>query len=167
MYVIRVELENFKGVKKGSLNFSDVTILLGANNSGKTTVLEALFLAPNPLRPVPYFVRGVQVNAVRLIEELHSTLDSRGFAFLFNDYVAKWACINCIVDSSEHSVFFVNCEVNTMWPVFVGAFKGRPLKEDLELMTKRSGISETTVSGYPTVRVNNRNYVKLGFMLCN
>jgi len=37
-------LLNFRGVKEGHLELFPMTVLLGANNSGKTTVLEALYL---------------------------------------------------------------------------------------------------------------------------
>ncbi|RLF99594.1 MAG: hypothetical protein DRN49_04150 [Thaumarchaeota archaeon] len=40
----KLRLENFKGIKSGEIELAPLTILLGANNSGKTTILEALFL---------------------------------------------------------------------------------------------------------------------------
>ena len=46
--ITELNLEHFKGIKQGSLEFGNLTILLGANNSGKTTILESLYLLPNP-----------------------------------------------------------------------------------------------------------------------
>jgi archaellum biogenesis ATPase FlaH len=91
----RLRLENFKGVVEGEVELDKLTILVGPNNSGKTTILEALFLAPNPFRLVPY----VSQNAVRLVLEYHKTLFEEGYTFLFNKYIAKKMLIK--VDERE------------------------------------------------------------------
>jgi hypothetical protein len=39
-----IELVNFKGVSRLSCDFDDLTVLAGLNNSGKTTVLQAVYL---------------------------------------------------------------------------------------------------------------------------
>jgi len=81
----RLGLRNFKGVVEGEAELDKLTILVGPNNSGKTTILEALFLAPNPLRQVPY----VPTTAVQLLLEYHKTLSETGYAFLLNKYIAN------------------------------------------------------------------------------
>jgi predicted ATPase len=81
----RLGLRNFKGVVEGEAELDKLTILVGPNNSGKTTILEALFLAPNPLRQVPY----VPTTAVQLLLEYHKTLSEKGYAFLLNKYIAN------------------------------------------------------------------------------
>ena len=88
----KLELTNFRGVKKGKIELDDLTIILGSNNSGKTTILEALFLAPNPLREV-YLTRSHQTSAASAIHELHKTLDSVGYTFLFHRYISDEATI--------------------------------------------------------------------------
>lgn len=50
MQVARIHIENFRGVKDTTLDFSKHAVLLGDNNTGKTTVLEALDLALGPDR---------------------------------------------------------------------------------------------------------------------
>lgn len=50
MKVSRLTVENFRGVKRASLLFPDHVVLIGDNNVGKTTVLEALDLALGPDR---------------------------------------------------------------------------------------------------------------------
>ena len=44
MQVVRIHIENFRGVKGSTLNLAKHAVLLGDNNTGKTTVLEALDL---------------------------------------------------------------------------------------------------------------------------
>ena len=90
----KLKLTNFRGVREGELELGDLTILVGSNNSAKTTILEASFLAPNPLRFVPYILPpGTGLTAASLVHELHKTLDSDGYAFLLYKYIAKEAVI--------------------------------------------------------------------------
>lgn len=44
MEIASLKIENFRGVKDGTVRFSPHTVLVGANNCGKTTVIEALVL---------------------------------------------------------------------------------------------------------------------------
>jgi predicted ATPase len=92
-----LKITNFKGIKKGEIQLSPLTILVGGNNAGKTTILEALFLAPNPFRQVPY---GDTASAI--IRKLHSTLDSAGYGFLMPDYQSSESSIECIVNGSDY-----------------------------------------------------------------
>ncbi|BAO29703.1 ATP-dependent nuclease [Sulfuritalea hydrogenivorans] len=50
MQVTRIHIENFRGVKDATLDFTKHAVLLGDNNTGKTTALEALDLALGPDR---------------------------------------------------------------------------------------------------------------------
>lgn len=44
MKVVLLEIENFRGIRSGRIQFRDHSVLIGPNNSGKTTVVEALAL---------------------------------------------------------------------------------------------------------------------------
>jgi putative ATP-dependent endonuclease of OLD family len=44
MQVALLQIENFRGIRSGKLRFRDHTVLIGPNNSGKTTIVEALAL---------------------------------------------------------------------------------------------------------------------------
>lgn len=44
-------IENFRGIKRLALEFGDITVLIGENNSGKTAVLEVLRLCLRELGP--------------------------------------------------------------------------------------------------------------------
>jgi putative ATP-dependent endonuclease of OLD family len=50
MHVTRIHIENFRGVKDTTLDLTKAAVLLGDNNTGKTTVLEALDLVLGPDR---------------------------------------------------------------------------------------------------------------------
>ena len=45
MFVRRIEIENFRGIRKASIDgFNQLTILIGKNGAGKSSILEALYL---------------------------------------------------------------------------------------------------------------------------
>jgi hypothetical protein len=94
----RLRLENFKGVVEGEVELDKLTILVGPNNSGKTTILEALFLAPNPFRWVPYY----PPTAIELLQEYHKTLFEKGYTFLLNKYIAK----NMVIKVDDRELLF-------------------------------------------------------------
>lgn len=49
----RISIANFRGIKQGQLDdLAHVNILVGQNNSGKSTVLEAFILARAPITPI-------------------------------------------------------------------------------------------------------------------
>jgi putative ATP-dependent endonuclease of the OLD family len=43
--IVRVHIENFRGIRLADIHFSGTTVLLGDNNTGKSTVFEAIELA--------------------------------------------------------------------------------------------------------------------------
>jgi putative ATP-dependent endonuclease of the OLD family len=45
VYLSKIEIENFRGIQHTSIEFDpDITVLVGENNTGKTSILEALRL---------------------------------------------------------------------------------------------------------------------------
>ena len=113
--ITKLELTNFRGIKKGELELTPVTILLGANNSAKSTILESIFLAPNPCRNVPYVVSRLQkrvgssVNSsycIDVVSAMHETLDYTGYAFLLHNYTSDFAKISCQTKEKEHYLEF-------------------------------------------------------------
>ena len=99
------EYKEFPGIGEGELELAPLTILLGGNNSGKSTILEALFLAPNPFRSVPYVINGY--TAVETLHEMHETIISEGgYAFLLYNYTANRAEIECEVDGEDYVLLF-------------------------------------------------------------
>ncbi|VVT12198.1 AAA family ATPase [Hoeflea sp. EC-HK425] len=44
MRIFSLQIEGFRGIREGTVIFNDFTVLIGPNNSGKTTIIEALAL---------------------------------------------------------------------------------------------------------------------------
>ena len=112
--ITKLKLENFKGIKKGEIELAPLTILLGPNNAGKTTILEALFLASNPLRKTPYITERGELRALKVVSEIHKTLEHKGFLFLLNYYVSNYAEITCWIKDSIHKIAFVKRGMNLL-----------------------------------------------------
>ena len=107
---------NFRGIREGHLRLYPLTVLLGANNSGKTTVLEALYL----LRPLDitclstYAIAGTGgksmeearvLSVAEVIHYYHSILRSRGFKFLIRNYKGE-ARIGCRLNGKFKGIAF-------------------------------------------------------------
>jgi len=104
---LKLRLKNFRGIKQGTIKLEKLTILVGANNSGKTSLLEALFLLPNPLRVVPYSAEGGRRRAVEILSARHSTLGSEAYIFLYHNYSGEEARISLVTaDSTSAEVIF-------------------------------------------------------------
>jgi len=98
--VIRgLKLRYFRGVVRGYVDLAPLTVLVGPNNSGKTTVLEALLLA-HGFRDVA----GLSVFSI--LSVIHKTLESVGVDHLVYGYGAKArrAVTTYIVDSQVKSI---------------------------------------------------------------
>lgn len=107
----KLKIRNFRGIKEGEIELAPLTILLGGNNSGKTTILEALFLAPNPFREVPYVI-GDYNTAIEVIHSMHKTLSSAGYAFLLYNYTANQAELDCKIDGDDYLLLFTKKDTN-------------------------------------------------------
>lgn len=114
----KLTLKDFKAIKRGDLSFKPLTILLGPNNSGKTSILEVLFLAPNPFRAVPYQTGTTYECAVSVIHLLHQTLDSKGYLFLLNNYTAKSAEIQLhLKDGTVSNLEFLPYDTSSIYVI--------------------------------------------------
>ena len=100
MYLARITIENFRGISKAEVSFAGNTVLLGDNNSGKSTLLEAAELALGAdrlfRRPVidehdfhggEYLVNEItiEVMIVDLDDELQSRFRNNGTDAGFGD----------------------------------------------------------------------------------
>lgn len=50
MRIVRLKIENFRSIKKSEFVLPECVVLVGDNNSGKSTVLEAIDLVLGPER---------------------------------------------------------------------------------------------------------------------
>jgi predicted ATP-dependent endonuclease of OLD family len=83
--ISKLKLTNFRGIKQGEADLSPLTVLVGSNNSAKTTLLEAIYLAQGPFHPAPYTIpnptpigqsnQGSDVLSV--LAYLHKTLNDQ------------------------------------------------------------------------------------------
>lgn len=76
LFVSEIRIQEFRGIKKCEepLNFADFTVLIGRNNSGKSTVLEALSLLPEPKS---HSLRYYQdIRRIHLLHEIHGGASS-------------------------------------------------------------------------------------------
>ena len=147
MTIVRLELRNFKGVGEGSLELYPCTVLVGGNNSGKSTVLEALFLAPNPIRKTPY-----GVTAAGVVSLLHKTLTSKGNIHLLHRYSAQRAEILCIAsDRSQLKVEFASIDDAIAFSITETSKTGKTSKQPPARLSKYEDKHQTSasLSSYP------------------
>lgn len=98
-----IKVRNFRGIREGELKLSPLTILIGPNNSGKTTILEALLLSHG----IRELFKGVSVP--KLLMELHEVLGSRSLKHLIYTYSAraKRACIEYNVNGKTSTLIIL------------------------------------------------------------
>lgn len=114
MLIKEVEFSNFKGIEKGKIELYPLTILIGSNNAAKSTVLEGLFLGPNPFRSVPYFIPGslnFPSKALEAIYYMHHALDYRGYAFLLHNYTSDSTELEFTFHSEEEGLIQAKLEL--------------------------------------------------------
>ncbi len=88
-------LENFKGIKKGSLELGKFNVLLGSNNSAKTTILEAIYLMQNPSNFTMF--GGYPLNVVGKLHNLYCYFGDNvalNLQWLFHNYIENEAQIS-------------------------------------------------------------------------
>jgi len=97
MFVNRIDIEEFRGIKgyERPIDLAQFTVLVGRNNSGKSTVLEALSLLPLPR---VYKVEGYDRSREEILMDLHS-----GRLSLLYGYSEK-ATINYTIGDHESKV---------------------------------------------------------------
>lgn len=98
---LKLILKNFRGIKEGSIELSKpLTILIGPNNSGKTTILEAVLLA-HGFRDIMYHLKTQDVLSM-----LHETLNARGIGHLVYGYGAetKRALVGYQLNDKTHAI---------------------------------------------------------------
>ena len=138
--ITKLMLRDFKGAEEGEIGLGRVSVFIGANNSGKTTVLEAFFLAPNPLRVVPY---GVNVKAVQLLSALHQTLSSKGYLFILHNYTSEIARIRVRAEEDIEVIFHKRKDS------FIDVYMAKPEKGEAMYLGQLNKYSDDIGHAYP------------------
>ena len=133
MKIVRAIIKNFRGIREGALFFGDKVVLVGDNNTGKSTVLNAidLVLGPERLNRFPVvnehdFYGGQYLNTdgseIEIFIELVVTDLSEEQLRYFNGHIEWW-------DSKKRSfispVVPESTDLNSVTPAIRVFFKGR------------------------------------------
>lgn len=112
----KVEFENYRCFKNTKMTIRDLTIIVGKNNSGKSTVIEALRMismatrkctntiyvdAPKSLR-LPLLVKGFKLPVERL------KIDLRGVVYYYESDIAK---VTATFQDRTKIIVYINSEV--------------------------------------------------------
>ncbi|MGC9117158.1 MAG: AAA family ATPase [Conexivisphaera sp.] len=87
---MRLRIRNFRGIGEGELDLPRVSLLMGPNNAGKTTVLEAIYLLLSPA----YFGTVYGLSPIKVLRSLRSLGTEQGAAAsLLRYYVEREAVV--------------------------------------------------------------------------
>jgi len=98
MLIESINLREFRGILRceKSLNLSDFTVLVGRNNSGKSSILEALALFPKPEYQVPYSGQ----SRLEFVASLHAGRSSLVYGY------SGYASVEYMVDGKRWNLQF-------------------------------------------------------------
>lgn len=130
----KLSIQHFRGIKSLQTDaLAQINIFLGRNNSGKTSVLEALFLAPGVGDYPPLLL-----NHVRGVPPDESLVESNAYMFFKRDY-----SLPIIIKTKGSGIFDdigTRVEIN---PIFEEVDK-------MDQSIKSEGIKSTTGIQFPT-----------------
>ena len=97
----KIYLRYFRGIIKGEVELAPLTILVGPNNTGKTSILEAILLAHGVTNPLV-----TNLTPLDVLSSLHETLSSKGLDHLIYGYGSKHkrAIIRYTINSKTHDL---------------------------------------------------------------
>ncbi len=101
----RIIIRNFKGIIYGEVNLRQLTIITGPNNSGKTTILEALLLAGGT-ENLPY-----GYNPFNILFKSYMILEDRGLEHLIHGYgITKAKAIIGYIHDGRRSAISIDAD---------------------------------------------------------
>ena len=162
LQIAKLEIENFRGIREGTVQFSPHTVFVGPNNCGKTTVVEALALLFGRDRMIrqltEYGFFGSNPQAPDRIRLIATVIDFEGDDpaqhmdwFRDDRGVVKWwdAVTGAVMPARTDPTWRLACQV---------AFSARFHRPSLEVETLRyfhdddaveDVFSEESTTGFP------------------
>jgi len=163
MHVAQVKIENFRGIKSTVLALGPTALLLGDNNSGKSTVLEAIELALGPDRlyrrpPIDEhdFHAGNYLNQEIAVEVTLAGL-SHELESKFRANVEYW-------DSDTNQVLEAAPAVDSEFCIRI-LFKGRYDQEEDDFIGETWFASPMRDGSAPSQRCTSTDKRSFGFLL--
>lgn len=112
----KIEFENYRCYQKSQLKFKDLTVIVGKNNSGKSTIIEALRMVAMASKKVnsacytyPPISLGIAANDKGFkIDVQKLKIDLRGIVYYYGDSIAK---ITTFFKNKTRIVIYLNTEI--------------------------------------------------------
>jgi len=117
---IKLVIENFKGVLKAEIDLPRISILIGGNNSGKTTLLEALYLLNGPHSEAPYVVNNSIAKTLDVLNYLHAGSGMVDFSFLTYKYISDRVIIYSKIKDKEYNLRIYNTGIGLIFYTLLG-----------------------------------------------
>ena len=110
-----IELKNYRCFEQTKMNYRDLTVIVGSNNSGKSTIIEALRIISSVVKKFkntqyinPPFSLNLPVNRIGIKVSLNnSKIDLKGIVYFYND---SEAVITAIFDNNVRVIVTLNHE---------------------------------------------------------
>ena len=99
-----IEIHNFRGIREGSINgFRQVTIFIGKNGSGKSTILEAIYLASACVEPYDIINKDFKANYIIMRRGGRGDWRSSGDILWYQMDSSKPLKINLYINNESYS----------------------------------------------------------------
>jgi len=143
--ITKVSLRNFRGIVSGDVELSPLTIIVGPNNSGKTSILEALLLSHG----LGELFNGLSVPD--LLMELHRVLDSKSLKHLVYNYGSNVdrVCVSYHINGDVVSLIMVPDALGLTFYVGKGIDADEALKLSSDELNKLEVVSSLKYDGSP------------------
>ncbi|MDE2976223.1 MAG: AAA family ATPase [Acidobacteriota bacterium] len=162
----RLTLQNYRGLEKHTIDLKDVTIVVGRNNAGKSTLVEALRLisiVTERINGIP-FQDPPEWTDLRLVERgARPQTDSLriDFSTVCYQYGEAPAIVEALFDSGEKIRFYINAEGQShvlIWKKSGRRLRSRPVAQrisfpSVDILPQLSPLASTE-------RVLSEDYVK-------
>lgn len=139
-----LHIEKFRGISDLSLDdFQDVNLLLGGNDTGKTSVLEAITLFEMP-EDIPSILRASRLRLANrnvILRDSYTVFESFLHLFPFSDTSRRHLALDASIDGSWHSFQLTGELVRVFRPPFrINANGNRDREEEEREITAFEGV---------------------------